>query len=186
MKSVNHKQLASHLWDRFLGASTGLSRRAFLFGCVEPDLNPFTYLKGSFRNRMLKGHNFGSADRCLARMADRLQREHRWNLLKYYQLGKLMHYLSDAFTAAHNEFFTGSIREHRCYEFRLNDVFPDYLIRETVPVPDPMPSVSRAIFRLHSSYCDEPRSVRTDARFILEATESAMRALLPLPAVQPA
>jgi len=184
MKSINHKQLAQYLKDQFLSFSSGFSKKAFAFGCIEPDLNPFSYLKGSFRNRMLRGHNFGSSRRLLERLSGRLQRTNRWNALNCYRLGKLTHYVSDAFTAAHNEFFTGSLREHRSYEFSLGSVFPSYL---RAPADDGAPQrggLWPELLSLHDRYCEQPRGVNTDASFILRASEAVMNALLPRPAAQ--
>ena len=90
--------------------------QAFLIGCIEPDRNPVTYLKGSIRHQWLRGHNYRNARRFMRRISVRLENKDSWNLYDYYTLGKLIHYTTDAFTYAHNDTFPTALTEHREYE----------------------------------------------------------------------
>ena len=38
-------------------ALDSLRQRMFLWGCVEPDYNPFTYARGSLNHAFLRGHH---------------------------------------------------------------------------------------------------------------------------------
>ena len=99
MQKRSHKLLASQL----LEARNGFQRRrfelAFLFGSFQPDCNPLSYLKGSIRSRTFRGHNYTNSDRYIVSRILRLQRREKvWTCWQYYTLGKLTHYLADAFT----------------------------------------------------------------------------------------
>ena len=65
MKRESHKILGHYLMQQLQVAPAYRHRKAFLFGCTEPDSNPFTYLKGSRTIQWLRGHNYrnGAAER---------------------------------------------------------------------------------------------------------------------------
>ena len=67
------------LLGRFVLKSEGLAldsmrQRMFLWGCVEPDYNPFTYARGSLKHAFLRGHHTENARQHLARMTRRLKK----------------------------------------------------------------------------------------------------------------
>ena len=88
---------------------------AFLFGSYQPDCNPLSYLKGSVHGKTLMGHNFSNSRLYIDRNIVRLQNRKRWTVWQYYTLGKLTHYLADAFTFPHNETYEDSLMAHRRY-----------------------------------------------------------------------
>ena len=47
MKKKDHLQIGKLLLAQKDAKLSGIQRLAFLFGCVEPDINPFTYARGS-------------------------------------------------------------------------------------------------------------------------------------------
>lgn len=104
---------------------------AFLFGSFQPDCNPLTYLKGSRRARKLRGHNFTNSRLYIESHIKLLQARTRWNIWQYYTLGKLTHYLADAFTYPHNEHYPESLIAHRQYEADLRQYLADYLENRT-------------------------------------------------------
>ena len=98
MQKRSHKLLASMLLECEHGFCAKRYEWAFLFGSIQPDCNPFTYLKGSRRAYKLRGHNFSNSQLYINRQIQQLQERVRWNTWQYYTLGKLTHYLADAFT----------------------------------------------------------------------------------------
>ena len=58
MQKRSHRLLASALLRSQQGFHAKRFELAFLFGSFQPDCNPLTYLKGSWRGQKLRGHNF--------------------------------------------------------------------------------------------------------------------------------
>ena len=113
MQKRSHKLLASMLLESEHGFRAKRYELAFLFGSFQPDCNPLTYLKGSRRARKLRGHNFTKSRLYIESHIKLLQARTRWNIWQYYTLGKLTHYLADAFTNPHNEHYPESLIAHR-------------------------------------------------------------------------
>ena len=57
MKKKDHLQIGKLLLAQKDTKLSGIQRLAFLFGCVEPDINPFTYARGSIKHEFLHGHH---------------------------------------------------------------------------------------------------------------------------------
>ena len=119
MNTNTHKHIARYLIQYAFQDAPALHRYAFLIGCIEPDKNPATYLKGSIRSLWLRGHNWDNAKKYIHCLAAKLEQKDNYTILDFYALGKLMHYVADAFTYAHNRYFTGNLSIHREYEKRL-------------------------------------------------------------------
>ena len=92
-----------------------MARRLFLFGCVEPDINPFTYMRGSVRHRFLQGHNAENARKHFQKLLERLSRSGVHSPWQWFALGTLIHYAADSFTFPHNSRFPGSLADHVAY-----------------------------------------------------------------------
>lgn len=157
-----------------------LYEKAFLWGCVEPDYNYFTYLKGSIRIEPLRGHNFQNARNSILRLAGRLQRCGCRGLWDYYRLGKLIHYISDAFTYPHNQHYGGSLKGHVLYEEKLHDCFRN-CVSEAVGIPGEEPDcpVGAVILGAHRQYVETAADPLTDLKYILETTCAVFRFLVP-------
>ena len=69
--------------------------------------------------RLLRGHNYSNSQHYIYSRISRLQRRQRWTIWQYYTLGKLTHYLADAFTYPHNENYPDSMLCHHQYETDL-------------------------------------------------------------------
>lgn len=179
MKQESHRLLGHHLIGLLQNRPTRRHTRAFLLGCVEPDRNPLSYLKGSIRSRWFYGHNYQNADRWIARHISRLEKKSHWNLWDYYCMGKLIHYTSDAFTYVHNNCFTDSIAAHREYENALQEQF---LVRlEDEPRNDAAFTCDlNSFFRTaHECYLQSVANVHRDCQYILDMTAWLFRQLLP-------
>ena len=72
---------------------------------------------------------------------------------QYYTLGKLTHYLADAFTYPHNENYPDSLLDHRRYEDGLREYLAVYLgARPAKPSVFPEGDVISALEELHRQY----------------------------------
>lgn len=182
MQKRTHTLLAQTL----LRSGTGFSARrfelAFLFGSFQPDVNPLSYLKGSLHYNKLKGHNYANSRAYINAKILKLQRRRRWTMWQYYTLGKLTHYLADAFTFPHNENYPDSLIAHRAYEDALRVYFAEYLQSRTLRPERARWDLTQAIDQLHRQYMETQADVHQDARFILEANLLLMAGCLPAPA----
>ena len=185
MQKRSHKLLAQSLIDSYNGFAKRRFELAFLFGSFEPDCNPLSYIKGSRRGRALMGHNFSNSQAFIHRRIRRLQDRDHWTVWQYYTLGKLTHYLADAFTYPHNENYPDSLMDHRRYEDALRVYMAGYLARKDIRYMQVRQDLADAIEALHQKYMESAADMRRDAEYILEATELLMAGCLP-PAVRQA
>lgn len=133
MQKRSHKLLASTLLANVQGFQSRRYELAFLLGSFQPDCNPLTYLKGSIRARLLGGHNFTNSRPYVLTRLQRLEQKDRWNLWNYYTLGKLTHYVADAFTFPHNEHWPDSLASHHVYETQLRIYLAEHLREYAFP-----------------------------------------------------
>ena len=185
MRGQSHLCLGRYLAQQYMRGLPGAYVRAFLLGCIEPDRNPATYLKGSLRCQWLRGHNYRNARRFMKRISRRLENKDKLNLFDFYTLGKLIHYTADAFTYAHNRDFPTQLKNHMEYELQLQNYFLTYLSRN--PRVDPMPakSIMATISRYHREYERTEHSVSSDSRFALTACCCILAALFTVPVFKP-
>ena len=107
--------------------------------------------------------------------ASRISRRPR----QYYTLGKLTHYLADAFTYPHNEHYPESLIAHRQYEADLRQYLADYLENRTLRRANARQDLVDAISELHAQYMSTVTDMRRDVQFILRATQLLMAGCLP-------
>lgn len=170
MRGQSHRCLGQYLIQHYMTEIPEHYLRAFQIGCIEPDRNPITYLKGSLSCQWLRGHNYRNARRFMRKISQRLERKkHNLNIYDYYTLGKLIHYTADAFTYAHNADFPSQLSDHREYEAALQNHFLSYLAED--PQVDPMVahSIMRAISSYHRHYEQVESNIHNDSRFALAA-----------------
>lgn len=178
IKAKSHHLLGKYLVDQYMSSAPRRYTAAFLLGCVEPDKNPATYLKGSLRCQWLRGHNWDNSQRYMRRVCARLERRGKLRLLDYYALGKLIHYTTDAFTWAHNAFFTEDLKSHCDYEKLLQDYFPRYLRRQRLSQPERHSGLMETIWAYHQDYTSMPRGIHTDSRYCIHACSAVLALLL--------
>ena len=179
MKQESHRRLGRYLMDQLASQPRRCHCAAFFIGCVEPDRNPLSYLKGSLRAKWFYGHNYQNADRWIARAIRHLQSRRRWTLLDYYRLGKLIHYTSDAFTYVHNNCFTDSIQAHRAYENKLQEQFFLGMRQARVRREPWRWDLAESFRAIHTQYLETVADVRHDCQYILDMTDRVFRQLLP-------
>ena len=123
MRTADHLLLGQYRLAHYAAPALQRHRRAFLLGCVEPDGNVFSYLRGMRHGEKLRGHNAESASAFLSRCMADFEKSGISSAWDCFRFGTLLHYAADAFTAPHNRFWQGSLREHRAYEAALHQRF---------------------------------------------------------------
>lgn len=169
MRGQSHRALGRYLARHYLNGADRSCVAAFSIGCIQPDRNLVTYLKGSFRHQWLRGHNYRNARRFMKRISRRLERRNRLSLYDYYTLGKLIHYTADAFTYAHNDCFPTQLSDHMEYEARLQDHFLSFLAEDPQVDTSMAGDIMNAISAFHREYEQTEYSIHNDARFALTA-----------------
>lgn len=157
--------LGKHLVSQHFANTPKRYSIAFITGCIQPDRNPATYLKGSLRSRLLHGHNWSNSQRYMNRICRRLQNRKKLRLLDYYTMGKLIHYTVDAFTFSHNERFTDNIRTHRRYESHLESHFLRHLTEDNIPELRHSGSVMETINSYHAEYGKKKAGMSADCKY---------------------
>lgn len=167
MRGKSHICLGKYLIQHYMEHIPKKYQIAFLTGCLEPDRNPLTYLKGSFRCQWLRGHNYRNARRFMGRISQRLEEKKHLTLFDFYTLGKLIHYTADAFTYAHNDAFPSALSDHREYETRLQNHFLDYIAQDPRIELSMARSVMEVIGDFHREYEKLEANIHTDSQFAL-------------------
>ena len=179
MQKRTHALVARTLIRSETGFSAKRFELAFLFGSFLPDINPFSYLKGSLHYHKLKGHNYANSRAYINAKILKLQCRQRWNIWQYYTLGKLTHYLADAYTYPHNEDYPNTMLDHHCYETNLRRFMRGYLSHRYICRQQSRRDLIAALDELHEQYMATRASMYRDACYILKATGLLMAGCLP-------
>lgn len=179
MVKTNHMLLAKALLQAQGGFSASRFETAFLYGSISPDCNPFTYFRGSIEHRFLHGHNYVNARRWVFKALERLQRRTTWNTWDYYTLGKITHYLADAFVYPHNENYPYGPVEHRMYEVAFRSQFKVYMGEHQLEAAAPSANVIQSIMRLHYQYEQVASELVRDMDYIIKTNLMVMASCLP-------
>lgn len=176
MRTIGHKTLARYLIAQYNEVKRA-KKLAFTLGCIEPDINVFTHLTASKkRNGVFDGHNYPVTENKILKMLDRLSRKRRKNsIVFWYRLGKLVHYVTDAFTYPHSPAFDGSVSEHVKYEHEFHDYFTARITDDTENGTEYEPAFETFTV-LHEKYLSEIMSCRNDYAYIIASTAGAMHA----------
>lgn len=176
MRTVDHKMLALLIEEKYMKNIPRRYKNAFYFGCIEPDYNPFSYLHGFFKAFNFYGHNFSNVRFFIGRLFERLNKKTKPDILFFFRLGLLMHYVTDAFTHAHTSAFSGNLIEHRSYEQKLHLAFKEFAEKNLsgfsgryLPCND-----INSLSRFHDAYIKSEISVLNDMDFIISLTGSIM------------
>ena len=180
MQKRSHKLLASMLLQSQHGFAARRYELAFLFGSFQPDCNPLSYLKGSLRARKFRGHNFSNSQLYINAHIARLRQCRSWTTWQYYTLGKLTHYLADAFTYPHNENVPDTMLDHHRYETDLRQYFSGYMAHRTPRQLKSDQELTTALEELHQQYMENRSTTGRDTRYILMATRMLMASCLPV------
>jgi hypothetical protein len=179
LQKRSHTLLASALLRSQHGFQAKRFEWAFLFGSFEPDCNPLSYLKGSLRGKKFGGHNFTNSQRYIFSQIRRLQSRSNWTIWQYYTLGKLTHYLADAFTYPHNDHFPDGLLDHHRYETNLRLEFANVMSQRSLQKVSYHYDLISAISDLHREYLAYGSDQGRDIQYIVLATELLMTACQP-------
>lgn len=170
MTSQSHHQFGIYLEETALGPLTPAERAAFLFGCVEPDLNVTTYLRGSLHGQRFRGHHYPNLLPPLRTLLSKLAETKEPSVLACYRLGKVTHYLLDAFTYPHNLAFPGDLQDHRDYEHAMEPLFLRRLAQGPAELP-PLPEggLYQTFLAIHSRYLGEEMGPDHDIAYATQA-----------------
>ena len=89
MKKKDHLQIGRLLLDQKDVNVSGARRLLFLFGCVEPDINPFTYTRGLFRHEFMHGHHADNSLRHRHKLMRRLTKSGVHSPWQWFTFGTL-------------------------------------------------------------------------------------------------
>lgn len=165
MNYNSHRMVASFLSCTFLRHSRTVHKKLFYIGCIIPDKNPATYLKGSFRHKLFHGHHWHNASDYIEKLSNTLEKRDHFRTLDYYTLGKLIHYIADAFTYPHNSHFLGNLAEHKNYEFLLEPCIKDRCAF-ALTIPEFDCSLNEFIRSNRLTYILTGSDIQTDAVYI--------------------
>ena len=115
----------------------------------------------------------------MAKLCHRLERRKNLKLRDYYALGKLIHYIVDAFTSAHNDHFPWNLQGHRSYEKQLHIYFTAYLQRHRQPAAISFLCAMDAIQKYHKEYAQKPMHIHTDSQYSLLVSNIVICMLCP-------
>lgn len=175
MKTETHRFFALWLIDKYLGELPAVYRAAFYIGCMEPDYSAISYLYGFF-TRPFYGHDYENRRKWLEKRLNRLE-NFSLSSGELFKLGRLVHFLCDAFTRVHNYPCHGNFSSHARYEKRLNSAMKSALFDDgTVYAPgtgkpEPISEHERYI-------CGDP-SPENDCRYIIDLAASVIKYALP-------
>jgi len=168
VKTQDHKEIARHLMKEKSNLHNKKLKIFFILGNIAPDYNPFTYFRGSISKQFLGGHNYENINEYMKKLMLRISKCNYSEISRYYLLGKLIHYIADAFTFAHNKNFQGNIIQHCAYENELHK-YISHSFNSNIEAPLCMineENVMNHIEWLHKCYMEETMGCETDCRYI--------------------
>ena len=161
MKTETHWKLALKILRQDMAEAPFKSRLAFVFGCIKPDFDIFSYLRG-FKKKPFYGHNWNNAENYIMHLSQKAEQRN----LGSFGFGLLVHYLCDAFTFAHNEGFSGGLKAHAVYEKQLHTSLLENCKKTEVFHSGASAELSKVIEDVHLRYMNLPNTVFKDIEFI--------------------
>lgn len=184
MKTETHKLLANYIVENYMNNQSLLRKLAFKIGTVEPDYNPFSYLRG-FYAQPFYGHNSTNCRRYILKTARKLENQGCDSVLKFFILGCFIHYLADSFTYTHNKYFRGGVKKHDMYERELHGIYLETIRSFNGDVPLQLGAASAdlptLIKELHTRYEIVSGQPKTDMAYIMCITCLAVKRCIKQP-----
>ncbi len=87
-----------------------INSSAFEYGCISPDVNPLTYIKG---------HTYAGTASYVRKTLSRIHGKLK-TPVDFFDLGRAVHFIGDYFTFPHTPLFSGTLAEHVSYEKLLH------------------------------------------------------------------
>ncbi len=182
MKKKSHLSLARYLVDGLDNEDLVRHRRSFLFGSILPDCIP------SFFTRR---HTIEDTFDIFKEELRAITENYDWaqGITREFcrRLGVVIHYLADYFTFPHNSIFSGSMKEHITYEFKLMDYFKTYLHSGKADVClssnsglFSVDSICDFIEQAHIQYLEGIKKVAIDCEYIVAMAAYITKSVLQL------
>ena len=170
MKKKDHLMLASFILDLFDSSVLRLHSAAFTAGCIEPDLNVFSYLRGSRKEKKFHGHNAGNCRTHLEKLLGKIEERGLTSGYDCFLLGVAVHYIADSFTAVHNtDILDVDVKKHLEYENRLHEELMRALSKPFIFEQDMLStSLKDYVTDNHHSYSASARSTKNDCSYIVK------------------
>ena len=172
MFSKDHRLLGNMLAEQMIKRDSSLATRLFVTGCVFPDHNPWTYIKGTCKGHPLKSHFIFSTRFKIESLLNKLENKSTLRIKDYYILGELVHYTADAFTFSHNDHYIGNMLKHAEYEhIHLHEAFEenccDEIDKNLCLEKDSRP-LETIFTELPQSYLEEDMEPMIDVKYICQ------------------
>lgn len=167
MQTKDHLALGQYLLQQTADSGIHEHAAAFLLGCIEPDYNIPTYLRGIRGCQKFRGHNAENALPHIKKCLTRFQDQGIHSAWDFFTLGTLLHYAADSFTWPHNAFWTENLLAHRAYEKNLHQAFRSAL-HSAGAFDGVAPICSEKPFTFeHQQYCAAHHAMETDCQYII-------------------
>ena len=169
LKTESHLKLSIHLAKKYLSYAPLKTRVAFVLGSIGPDFNLFSYLKG-FKVHAFHGHNWENSRNFIKHKTNSILKSNFKSTINYYSLGRLLHFITDAFTYPHNRMYKGGLRQHTDYEKQLHNILMIALNNN----PDQKTWLLNNNFDIitaHANYSIQNMTLENDVNWILAINE---------------
>lgn len=182
MMSKDHRLLGEALARQMIHSKSYLKNHLFITGCVFPNHNPLTYVKGLCIGHPFKTHFYFLSYPKISRLFKKLENKRQLYFIDYYRLGILIHYVADAFTFPHNEQYPGTMLEHAAYEkYLLHKELEGYIAENlsmclSVRYDEQPPE--KAFLDMHDAYLNGKMSPEKDAVYICNCSVMVCRRVL--------
>ncbi|WKY45100.1 zinc dependent phospholipase C family protein [Eubacteriaceae bacterium ES2] len=175
MIKKDHKALSRYFMEHMNYPVEYKLKKAVVLGSIEPDYNPVTYLRGSIKKQRFRGHNYENTRECITKLVRKIQYKNMSERKKCYLLGKLLHYIADAFTFPHNSGFSGSLLDHCAYEKKLHEYMKTIINQNSFEWNQSglEENMLKQLDDLHLEYRNESYGFITDCRYIFSAVAMA-------------
>ena len=170
MKKKDHLMLASFILTLAGSSVLALHSAAFTAGCIEPDLNVFTYLRGSRKEKKFHGHNAGNCRAHLEKLLGKIEERGLTSGYDCFLLGVAVHYIADSFTAVHNtDILDVDVKTHLEYENRLHEELTRALSKPFIFEHDVLnTSLKDYVNYNHHVYSASAPSTKNDCSYIVK------------------
>lgn len=170
LQTKDHYRIARYLTDDIGLFNSKREKAAFVFGCVFPDINLFSYFTGEAR----KGHTYKARESYISKCFFGKENQ---SIAACFRLGVAIHYLQDSFTFPHNESYAGGFVGHLKYESALHRRL-EALLKQIDT--DKLTSLSKlsgkdTLMSLRGHYTKNKASVNNDCAFILATSIGAVK-----------
>ncbi len=179
METIDHKSLGYILLNKKDSYNLTIYDKAFIFGCIEPDINFFTYMKGSIKfKKMFRGHQRINSLDYILRVIDKLSRKDYLFLIDYYKLGRVIHYIADSFTFPHTNEFKGDIKEHVIYERKLHQFLEENKLKLSSYKKSNEGNLKEYLLKMQYKYTQSKPRIENDLNYIINTCTTITRAIL--------